>query len=394
MIEETAHARTSPSPRSDLRILLLSPHKRNWDTDPVYPQLDQGLRRLGYQVTLLTEEDLVGSNMPVTLKKLVTPFLTKRRALQAAIESDVVEAAGGLGWRLFSSLRARSATRSRPLLVTRLHGLEYLDEQARFVEEIAGSIRLSAKYKLLTRRWINWQDFRSLRLSDCVVCHTSRDADGVAARGLKAENAVATMPLATESRYFQEHAYRQPASRVLWWGTWIERKGIAAVPRALELLARSVPSVTITMGGTGTPPEVVLSAFPAELRARVTVLSFVSRERHLEILDEHDVFLFPSLSEGFGLALAEAMASSLPCVTTLTGLAHDWLEHGRNCLLVPMCSPTGVARAVERLLSDVELRRSLGTNAQATARNWSWDRLAHETATLYERRLSILRRGS
>ncbi|HEY7139352.1 MAG TPA: glycosyltransferase family 4 protein [Methylomirabilota bacterium] len=377
-----------------MRILLLSPHKRNFDTDPVFPQLDQGLRRLGHRVTLLTEEDLVGSNTPAILKKLVTPLLAKRRALQAAMDSDVVEAAGGLGWSLFSSLRAQSPTRPRPLLVTRLHGLEYLDEQARFIEEIAGSIRLSAKYKLLTRRWINWQEFRSLRLSDCVVCHTSRDADGVVTRGLKGEHAVATMPLATESRYFRDHAYSQAASRILWWGSWIERKGISTVPRALELLTRSVPEVTITMGGTGAPPEVVLSAFPAELRARVTVLPFVSRERHLEILDEHDVFLFPSLSEGFGLALAEAMASSLPCVTTLTGLAHDWLEHGRNCLVVPMCSPTGVARAVERLLSDVKLRGSLGTSARATAENWSWDRFARETATVYERQLSILRQGS
>ena len=76
---------------------------------------------------------------------------------------------------------------------------------------------------------------------------------------------------------------------------------------------------------------------------------------------EHDIFVFPSLSEGFGLALAEAMGSEMACVTTLTGLAHDWLEHGQNCLIVPMSSPTGLSRAVTRLAHDAELRQVLGT---------------------------------
>ncbi len=374
-----------------MRVLLLSPHKRNWDTDPVYPQIESGLRRLGCEVTLLTEEDYLSPRMPGPVTKLVGASLMRRRAFAAAIESDVVEAAGGLGWSLFSALRAGLQRTPRPLLVTRLHGLEYLDEQARFIEDIAGLIRLPAKYKLFTRHWVNWQDFRSIRLSDAVVCHTSRDADGVMSRRLKPECAIATMPLAMESRYVREHTYRDPGVRILWWGSWIERKGITTLPRALELLGRSVPDATVTLGGTGVPAETVLATLPPGVRSRVTVLPFVSREQHLEILDAHDVFLFPSLSEGFGLALAEAMASGLPCVTTFTGLAHDWLEHGQNCLLVPMSSPTGVARALERLLTSVDLRRALGRSAQATTRHWSWERLARETVEWYEKQLRELR---
>ena len=139
------------------------------------------------------------------------------------------------------------------------------------------------------------------------------------------------------------------------------------------------------------PSGGILAAFPAHLRSRVTVLPFVSRDRHVEILDQHDVFIFPSLSEGFGSALAEVMASGMPCVTTFTGMASDWLEHGRNCLLMPMRSPTGLARAVERLLQDAELRRVLGTSAQLTARQWTWERFARETAVRYEERLTRLK---
>ena len=121
------------------------------------------------------------------------------------------------------------------------------------------------------------------------------------------------------------------------------------------------------------------------------MLPFVTREQHLDILDQHDVFVFPSLSEGFGLALAEAMASGMPSVTTFTGLAHDWLEHGQNALLVPMRAPTALAREVRRPLEDVELRRTIGANGQRTARQWTWGAFGRSTATLYAQYLARLR---
>jgi glycosyltransferase involved in cell wall biosynthesis len=137
-------------------------------------------------------------------------------------------------------------------------------------------------------------------------------------------------------------------------------------------------------------PEKVLAAFAPHVRSRVSVLPFVSRERHRELLMEHDIFVFPSLSEGFGLALAEAMGSEMACVTTLTGLAHDWLEHGQNCLIVPMSSPTGLSRAVMRLAHDAELRQVLGANAGRTVRELSWERFARETEAAYEARRARL----
>lgn len=373
--------------------MLISAHPRSWDSGSslVYLHLDEELRRLGHDVTLLTEEDYLPSGTSVTVRKLFGPLIVKRRALEMARRADIVEVPGDLGWSLFGALRAGRSGRERPLLVSRLHGLAFLDEQARFIEEIAGSLRLPIKYKLVTRHWVNWQDFRSLALSDMIACYTSRDVDAIVVRRLKAEEDVTIAPPGVEARYFRPRAYREAGRRLLWWGTWIERKGIAEMPRALELVSRAVPGVTLTIGGSGARPETLLGAFPPGLRDKVTVLPFVTREQHLDILDQHDVFVFPSLSEGFGLALAEAMASGLPSVTTFTGLAHDWLEHGRNALLVPMRAPTALAREVRRLLEDVDLRRTIGANGQRTARQWTWDAFGRSTATLYAQYLARLR---
>jgi hypothetical protein len=112
-----------------MKILRLSPRKRNFDTDPVYPQLDQALRRLGNSVSLLTEEDYLSPRIPVSVQKIAGAGLMRRRALQAAREADVVEAAGDLGWSLFSALHSGSRRVRRPLLVTGLPGLECLDQK-------------------------------------------------------------------------------------------------------------------------------------------------------------------------------------------------------------------------------------------------------------------------
>ena len=235
-----------------MRIVLVSGHERSWDSGAglIYLHLDEDLRRLGHDVVLLTEEDYLPSWTPVLIRKIFGSLLVRRRALRKAAAADVVEVAGGLGWSVFAALRAGSRGAKRPLLVTRIHGLEFLDEQARIIGEIAGSVRLPIKYKLFTRHWTNWQEFRSIALSDVVLCYTSRDADAILLRRLKSETDVATTVWGVDPRYFKSRVYGAAAGRVLWWGTWIERKGIATVPRAFELLNRSVPEVTLSIGGT------------------------------------------------------------------------------------------------------------------------------------------------
>jgi glycosyltransferase involved in cell wall biosynthesis len=80
-----------------------------------------------------------------------------------------------------------------------------------------------------------------------------------------------------------------------------------------------------------------------------------------------DVFVFPSRSESFGVALADAMAAGVAVVATPTGLGADWLRDQEDGLIVPQADAPALASALGRLLADESERRRLSDNARRRA---------------------------
>jgi glycosyltransferase involved in cell wall biosynthesis len=81
-----------------------------------------------------------------------------------------------------------------------------------------------------------------------------------------------------------------------------------------------------------------------------------------------DIFVLPSLSEGTPHVLVEARANGLPCISTLVGGIPDTVTDGVDALLVPSKNPSALARAIERIAGDRELRRALIRNGLILAR--------------------------
>lgn len=129
----------------------------------------------------------------------------------------------------------------------------------------------------------------------------------------------------------------------------------------------------------------------AELRAREAAVQLGDRVRLLghrddvsEVLAAADVFVFPSLFEGIGGAVIEAMASGLPIITFDIPAMREILEHEGNALLVPVGDEEALVTAIERLLADALTRERFGARSREIFEaNFTLDSVVARMVALY-----------
>jgi glycosyltransferase involved in cell wall biosynthesis len=89
---------------------------------------------------------------------------------------------------------------------------------------------------------------------------------------------------------------------------------------------------------------------------------------------EHDVLVLPSLFEGVGLVILEAMAQGIPVITTPHTAGPDVITDGADGFIVPIRAPAEIAARLEKLRSDAARAEAMGGAARATAERWTWAR--------------------
>lgn len=215
------------------------------------------------------------------------------------------------------------------------------------------------------------------RNADRVLCLNSEEEQYLVLNEWAPRARIATLPHPAPEEFFIRRAYSARALNLLFVGQWLPMKGIQYLVEAFTRLSRSHRELRLGCIGTLTPAAAVLDAFPADVRPHVTVRERVTRREVVQFHRHADLFVFPTLSEGFSLALAEAMASGLPIVTTPVGAAPDYLRHQVSTLFVPTAEAGPIVSAVSRLIDDEEIRARLGQAARQSA-----ERLRPERAWL------------
>ncbi|MFZ5587889.1 MAG: glycosyltransferase family 4 protein [Thermodesulfobacteriota bacterium] len=141
-------------------------------------------------------------------------------------------------------------------------------------------------------------------------------------------------------------AARGPARHHLLAGRLVERKGVRVALQAAMLLAAPLPLV---VAGDG-PLAAEVERAAAMSGGRVVFAGWADRQRMQALLAGAASLWLPSLwAEPFGISGLEAMALGTPVATSAVGGVGDWLEHGRNGLLVPPGDALALARAADRL---------------------------------------------
>lgn len=112
--------------------------------------------------------------------------------------------------------------------------------------------------------------------------------------------------------------------------------------------------------------------------------------RYLGLLD---IYCIPSVDEGFGLSLVEAMASGRPCIASKVGGLAEIVSDGEDGILVPPCDPKAILSAIEVLLREEPLRRRLAAAAREKAiKNFSIEDSVANTVKVYEKAISSVQR--
>ncbi len=163
-------------------------------------------------------------------------------------------------------------------------------------------------------------------------------------------------------------AIRAPGSplRVLFVGSLGQRKGLRYLFEAMNQLGSGFELTLI-----GTVPATRCDPLAKGLR-RHRHISSLPHAGILEEMRRHHVFVFPSLFEGFGLVLTEAMACGLPLISTPHTAAPDLITSGDEGFIIPIRSPEAIAQKLTELSVDEERRQSMANRALQRARELTW----------------------
>lgn len=102
-------------------------------------------------------------------------------------------------------------------------------------------------------------------------------------------------------------------------------------------------------------------------------------------------FVFPSVKEGWGLAVLEALAAGLPVVATDIPVFREYLTHDESALLVPPAEAGPLAEAIRLVIEDPDLRERLRRAGPPVAARYTWDASAREHEAVYRRAMEELR---
>ena len=155
--------------------------------------------------------------------------------------------------------------------------------------------------------------------------------------------------------------------RVLFAGSLGQRKGLSYLLEAVAGLGRHVELTLL-----GLPTAKGCAPLDAALRTHRWVPS-LPHAGVLEEMKRQDVLVFPSLFEGFGLVLLEAMSRGMTVITTAHTAGPDVLSEGIDGFIVPIRSAAAIAEKLEELVREPERVRAMGAAARRKAAACAWE---------------------
>lgn len=236
----------------------------------------------------------------------------------------------------------------------------------------------------------SWRRLRRLfyPLADALVCPTkaslARFQMMVKVRGVAISNPVKVPP----GLHRRENKRGDSGHVLIAMGRLVRQKGFDLLLEAFAQIAERHPDWSLTIIGKG-PLRAELEKQKTALRLDERVYFTGEMADPFPVLCAADLFVFPSRFEGFGMALAEAMACGLPAVSfDCPEGPRDIIRNGTDGVLVPAGDVRALAAALDRLMSDSQERARMAARAPEVTARFSLERILSLWQQLFDGLLS------
>jgi glycosyltransferase involved in cell wall biosynthesis len=174
---------------------------------------------------------------------------------------------------------------------------------------------------------------------------------------------------------------QQPREKlVLFVGALQTRKNLVRLIEAFEALPEDWRLV-LAGAPSGYQAAAILERVQPNGNPRIKVTGYLPAPQLEQLYARASIFAFPSLDEGFGIPVLEAMARGLPVITSNSSALPE--VAGDAALLVDPRSTADIAAALTRLASDTDLRRQLASHGLERAKMFSWEQAVAATYSVY-----------
>jgi glycosyltransferase involved in cell wall biosynthesis len=247
------------------------------------------------------------------------------------------------------------------------------------------------------RLFFPWAMRRSGKTADVLIADSeSTRADMVRLLGID-PNKIIPIPLGVDPGFIAisdltlrdqiQKKYSLPEEFILFVGTVEPRKNLPLLIQSYQqLVVTGIQIPLVIAGKLGWMYEEVFAQIEAnKLNNKVRLIGYVDQIDLPVIYSMAKVFVYPTLYEGFGLPVLEAMACGVPVVTSnVSSLPEIVAEAG---LLVPPNDPQALAQAIQKILDDNALSLKLRQAGPQRAAHFSWQRTAQLTLRAYQQAL-------
>lgn len=205
-----------------------------------------------------------------------------------------------------------------------------------------------------------------IALADLIIANSSLTARSHVAGGADPAKVI-SLPLGAPPPIAKVVPTADGPLRVLWSGSFVLRKGAHYLIEAWRRLGPEEGARLTVHGHVGLPAPLL-----SDLPAGIELAGSIPRADMLKMYEGADVLVFPTLSDGWGMAVTEALSRGVPVITTDQAGAADLIEHGRNGLIVPAADSDALAQALSWCLDNREALRAMRPEALAAAARHQW----------------------